>query len=149
MACKAKVFGDLQNRQNNLASCEWIKPQAEHAWRCARLCPKNEQTMQQIMQTIEKYVYDPSLKREKVIQIQSYSMRKELQERVKQVYRNTGVFTEISRIHPETLIKKTKSFRQANFLRNIMDLEDMGLGFHDDVISNQEDSSTQQVISNS
>ena len=115
-------------------------------WRLAKLGPVHEEKMDAIMLEIEKYVYDPVRKKDKVIKIESYSMRRALEDRVKKVYKNTGVFTEISRIHPETIIKKTRGFRQANFLNSILELEEMGLGFHDDVFSNQGDQNSKQLL---
>lgn len=118
-------------------------------WRLAKLCPAHEDKIDLLMLEIEKYVYDPARKKDKVFMIESYSMRKALEDRVKKVYKHTGVFTEISRIHPETIVKKTRGFRQANFLKNIIELEEMGLGFHDDVFSNHGDQNQKQLLQNS
>jgi Cft2 family RNA processing exonuclease len=44
-------------------------------------------------------------------------LKKALAKTVTKIYMNTGIFTEFQRALPETVIKKSKSFKQANFLR--------------------------------
>lgn len=71
------------------------------------------------MVDIENFVYDPNTTSDLVFEIESYSLKKALSKRVTEVYMGTGVFTEFSRQSPETTIKKSRSFKQVNFLRNI------------------------------
>lgn len=70
-----------------------------------------------MMDKIEEFVYDPTSEKTLIFHIGSYSLKKALAREVTRVYMSTGVFTEFQRALPETIIKKSKSFKQANFLR--------------------------------
>ena len=39
---------------------------------------------------------------------------------VTKVYLNTGIFTDYVREKPETVVKKSKSFKQANFIKGYL-----------------------------
>jgi hypothetical protein len=69
------------------------------------------------MGKIEDWVYDVRSEREKSFKIGSYSLRKALSKQVTKVYIGTGIFTEFQRDSPQTIIKKSKSFKQKNFIR--------------------------------
>lgn len=71
------------------------------------------------MEEIENFVYDPNTTENHTFDIESYSLRKALSKRVTDVYMGTGVFAEFNRQSPEMLIKKARSFKQVNFLRNV------------------------------
>ena len=71
-----------------------------------------------MMKQIEDFVYDPTSKETIVYNLQSYALKKALGKRVTEVYMSSGIFTEFSRAQPETTIRKTERFRQANYIRN-------------------------------
>lgn len=50
-------------------------------------------------------------------QIESYALKKAIARKVTEKYMSTGIFTEFTRSGPETVIKKSKQFKQANFLK--------------------------------
>ena len=101
------------------------------------------------MQEIENFVYDPNTTESLTFEIESYSLKKALSKRVTDVYMGTGVFTEFNRQSPETIIKKSRSFKQVNFLRNVKRMSEnfeqdkekgpVGLGFHTDVASDKDE----------
>ena len=109
------------------------------------LSQTHQKRLEDMMSDIEDFVYDPNTTETHVIEVESYSLRKALSKRVTDVYMRTGVFAEFNRQSPEMVIKKSKSFKQVNFLRNVnpmpenfeesMDKVPMGLGFHKDVES--------------
>ena len=72
-----------------------------------------------MLKEVEEFVYDPTAQQNLVFQIQSYALKKALSKKITELYMNTGIFTEFQRQHPETIVKKSKSFKQANFLRDI------------------------------
>jgi len=49
------------------------------------------------MDDIEDFVYDPNTTENRLIDIESYSLRKALSKRVTDVYMGTGVFAEFNR----------------------------------------------------
>ena len=70
------------------------------------------------MKQIEDFVYDPTSKDTIVYNLQSYALKKALGKRVTEAYMSSGIFTEFTRAQPETTIRKTERFRQANYIRN-------------------------------
>lgn len=69
------------------------------------------------MKKIEGFVYDPTTNKQIIFNIPRNALKKALSKEVTRVYMNTGIFTEYKRDIPETVVKKSKAFRQANFLR--------------------------------
>ena len=69
------------------------------------------------MQQIETQVYDTLSENKIEFIIASYSLKKALSKRVTDVYNRTGIFTEFQRNCPETIIKKSKNFKQSNFVK--------------------------------
>ena len=49
--------------------------------------------------------------------MQSYSLKKALSKQVTKEYMKSGIFTEFQRGLPETVVKKSKSFNQKNYIR--------------------------------
>lgn len=100
------------------------------------------------MQKIEEFVYDPTSGQKLIFNIGSYSLKKALSKQVTKIYLNTGIFTEFQRNISETVIKKSKAFKQVNFLRGFAKPTDCpkkvsltSLGFLDqDVNMNEGDS---------
>jgi hypothetical protein len=45
-------------------------------------------------------------------------MKKALSRKITELYMGSGIFTEYTRSNPETIIKKSKAFRQANFMKD-------------------------------
>ena len=72
-----------------------------------------------MMAQIDEFVYDSSSASKLIFHIQSYSLKKALSKEVTRIYLNTGLFTEFQRNLSETVIKKSKQFKQANFIRGI------------------------------
>lgn len=70
-----------------------------------------------MMAQIDEFVYDASSGSKLIFHISSYSLKKALSKEVTRVYLNTGIFTEFQRNLSETVIKKSKQFKQANFIR--------------------------------
>ena len=58
---------------------------------------KREKLFEEIMDDIEDFVYDPNTTENRLIDIESYSLRKALSKRVTDVYMGTGVFAEFNR----------------------------------------------------
>lgn len=83
------------------------------------LSQTHQKRLEEMMLEIENFVYDPNTTEDLTFQIESYSLKKALSKRVTDVYLGTGVFTEFNRQSPETSIKKSRSFKQVNFLRNV------------------------------
>lgn len=80
------------------------------------------------MVEVENFVYDPNTPESITFHIESYSLKKALSKRVTDVYMGTGVFTDYNRQSPEALVKKSRSFKQVNFLRNVKPMSDAGRG---------------------
>jgi len=76
-----------------------------------------------MMAKIDDWVYDPTSSNKLVFCIASYSLKKALSKKVTKVYMSTGVFTEFQRNINETIVKKSKSFKQSNFLRGFAKVE--------------------------
>ena len=72
-----------------------------------------------MMKQIDEWVYDTNSEERLVFQVQSYSLKKALAKEVTNVYKGTGVFTDFNRSSSETLVKKTKTFKQRNFMRGV------------------------------
>jgi len=66
---------------------------------------------------IKEFVYDPTTSDKLTFQIDSYALKKALSRRVTEIYMGTGIFTEFTRQNPETIIKKSKTFKQVNFIK--------------------------------
>lgn len=69
------------------------------------------------MDEIEQWVYDPQSDKCKQFEIQSFSLRKALNRQLSKTYMNQGVFMDYDRNTTTVKIKKSKGFRQSNFLR--------------------------------
>jgi hypothetical protein len=72
--------------------------------------------MDSMMLQIEKFVQNPISGPRLTINIGSYSLKKALSKEVSKVYANSGLFMEFQKSKAETVIKKSKSFKQVNFL---------------------------------
>ena len=70
-----------------------------------------------MLSDIKEFVYDPTTSDRLTFQIESYALKRALSRKVTDIYLNTGIFTEFTRQSPETIIKKSKQFRQVNFLK--------------------------------
>jgi hypothetical protein len=68
-----------------------------------------------MMLKIDEFVRDSSSATKLIFNITSYSLKKALSKEVTRVYMNTGIFTEFQRNISETVIKKSKQFKQENF----------------------------------
>ena len=71
-----------------------------------------------MMIKIHEFVHDSSSDDKLIFQINSYPLKKALSKKVSEKYMNTGVFTEFQRLIPETIIKKSKNFKQAHYLKD-------------------------------
>ena len=91
------------------------------------------------MRRVENFVYDVSSAESFLVDIESYALRKAFSKAITEKYLATGLYTEMNRQSTETVVKKSKSFKQANFLRDIKprnaadDGESLGLGFQDNI----------------
>ena len=88
------------------------------------LSNKHQQDLERFMEQIEEFVYNPCSEQTLVFQISSPSLQKALSKQVTKVYMSTGIFAQYQRGNPETKIKKSKSFKQANFLRGFAKPDD-------------------------
>ena len=70
-----------------------------------------------MMNKIEEFVFYPTSGSKLIFNIGSYSLKKALSKQVTKIYINTGIFTEFQRNLSETVIKKSKQFKQSNFMR--------------------------------
>lgn len=70
------------------------------------------------MVRIDEWVYDHSKQHKLVFNLHSYSLKKALSKQVTKVYMKSGIFTEFQRNLPETVVKKSKSFNQNNYIRD-------------------------------
>jgi hypothetical protein len=77
--------------------------------------------LDQMMGQIHNFVHDPSSGNKLIFHLDSYSLQKGLSKLVTMKYMNTGVFTEFQRGLSETVIKKSKSFKQSNFYQQSQD----------------------------
>jgi hypothetical protein len=73
-----------------------------------------------MMKEIDEWVYDTNSEEKLVLMIQSYSLKKALAKEVTNVYKGTGVFTDFTRASSELFVKKTKTFKQRNFMRGVV-----------------------------
>ena len=69
------------------------------------------------MERIEDWVYDPTSNLKLTFEIASYSLKKALSKNVTKFYMHSGIFTEYQNNISETVVKKSKSFNQSNYLR--------------------------------
>ena len=76
-----------------------------------------------MMDKVEEFAYDPTAGDRLIFQIQSYALKKALSKRITDKYMGTGIFTEFQRQSPETIVKKSKSFKQINFLRDVLPMD--------------------------
>jgi hypothetical protein len=81
------------------------------------LSKTHQKDLEKYLTQIHEYVYDAKTSDKLTFQIESYALKKQLSRKVTEKYMGTGIFTEFSRQSPETVIKKSKQFRQANFLK--------------------------------
>ena len=70
-----------------------------------------------MMEQIDDWVYDSNSGETLTFNISSYSLKKALGKEVTKLYLKTGVFTEYQRSSAETIVKKSKTFRQHKFMR--------------------------------
>ena len=70
-----------------------------------------------LMDQVETFVYDVLQQKHLVLTIESYSLRKALDRQVKKVYLNMGVFVDCKRTSTEVKVQKSRTFKQANFLK--------------------------------
>lgn len=70
-----------------------------------------------MMNKINEFVHDSNSEDKLIFQIYSYPLKKALSKKVNEKYMNTGVFTEFQRQSPETIIKKSKNFKQVHYLK--------------------------------
>ena len=71
-----------------------------------------------MMTRIDEWVYDHTRQNKLVFNLHSYSLKKALSKQVTKQYMKSGIFTEFQRNLPETVVKKSKSFNQSNYVRN-------------------------------
>ena len=83
------------------------------------LSTTHQKLLVEMMKQIDEWVYDTNSEERLVFQVQSYSLKKALAKEVTNVYKGTGVFTDFNRSSSETLVKKTKTFKQRNFMRGV------------------------------
>ena len=97
------------------------------------LSKRHQDLLETMMKQIEIFVYDPTSKDSIVFNLQSYALKKALGKRVTEAYMATGIFTEFSRAQPETTIRKTDRFKQANYIAGKKTATTVGdsLGFCD------------------
>lgn len=115
------------------------------------LSQTHQKKLKELMEDIEHFVYDPESTESKTITVESYSLRKAFNKCVNEKYMNTGVFAEFSKKSPEIILKKSKNFKQVNFLKDIRTSSEnfegkeekvlTCLGFHSDVGSDIDDES--------
>lgn len=72
------------------------------------------------MKEIEMWVYDSNSGETLTYKIDSYSLKKSLAKEVSRQYMGTGVFTEFTRQSTEVIVKKSKAFKQRNFMRGVV-----------------------------
>lgn len=61
---------------------------------------------------VRDFAYDPTACDKISFNITSYSLKKALSRRITDIYMNTGIFTEFTRQNSETIVKKSKQFKQ-------------------------------------
>lgn len=71
-----------------------------------------------MLEEIHIFVYDPSTADTQTYQIESYALKKALSRKITEIYMGSGIFTEFTRQSPETIIKKSKAFRQTNYMKD-------------------------------
>jgi hypothetical protein len=72
-----------------------------------------------MLDEIDDFVYDPTSAETLVYQVQSFSLKKELSRKVHSHYQSNGVFVEYNRQSPECVIRKSKKFKQTNFVNDV------------------------------
>ena len=100
------------------------------------LSTANQKKLQEYMAQIDDWVHDSNSGERLILDIQSYGLKKALGKynlsgltdflfrEVTKVYIGKGVFTEFQRNTTETVIKKTKTFKQTKFLRGFSSADD-------------------------
>ncbi|CDW88855.1 c transferase [Stylonychia lemnae] len=88
------------------------------------LSATHQKELEEMMKRIELWVYDQNSYERLTFQIPSYSLKKALSKEVTRVYMGAGVFTEFQRNSTDTIVKKSKSFRQTQFLRENVPTEE-------------------------
>lgn len=83
------------------------------------LSKTHQEQLVKLIEEIKEFVYDPNTSDTLTFNIESYALKKALSRRVTEIYMNTGIFTEFTRQSPETIIKKSKQFKQAHFLKDL------------------------------
>lgn len=83
------------------------------------LSKTHQEQLAKMIEQIKDFVYDPNTSDTLTFQIESYALKKALSRRITEIYLNTGIFTEYTRQSPDTVIKKSKQFKQAHFLKDL------------------------------
>ncbi|CDW82058.1 oxysterol binding family protein [Stylonychia lemnae] len=121
----------------------------------------HQMKLQEMMAQIEEWVYEANSGETLEFQIDSYCLQKALSKYVRNYqskfreltkqYISRGVFAEFERNKPRTIIKKTRGFKQRNFLRDVgavadsQDLSQVVLGFQDDEVIQKDKSKRQKM----
>ena len=103
------------------------------------LSTKHQKELDKFMVRIKEFVYDSQSSDREKFDIPNKSLQKALQKEVTKVYMGTGLFTEYDKKNPETTIKKSKAFKQSQFIKGYPQSkalakseDDLGFGFVDE-----------------
>ena len=83
------------------------------------LSKTHQMDLEQLMIRVDKFVYNPMETDSITFEIESYPLKKGLAKKITERFMSTGIFTEFGRGDSSCTVKKSKNFKQANFLRDI------------------------------